>query len=326
MSEVPDRGAMAAVVTGANGGIGLEVARGLAARHAHVVLAVRSRERGQAAAIAIQAGNPDASLQVLELDLADLASVHSFAETVRSRLDRLDLLINNAGIGSPSLQHTVDGFELVFGTNHLGPFALTGLLLPAILATPKARVVTISSMAHGVGKIDLDNLDGSKGYADMQAYAQSKLAALLFAYELQRRLAVAGKSQISVACHPGWVATNMTSKSKNPRPGAVERLVRALTRRLAPGPAQGARPAIYAATSPDVRGGDFIGPGGLFGVWGAPARVRSSALSYDEELAHRLWQVSESMTGVHYAFAGAQQEVVASTSSAGWRLDIKAGG
>lgn len=316
---------MTAVVTGASWGIGLEVARGLAARQAHVVLAVRSRGRGQAAASAILATNPNASLEVVELDLADLASVRRFAETVRSRLDRLDLLINNAGIGSPSLQYTVDGFELVFGTNHLGHFALSGLLLPAIFGSPAARVVTVSSMAHGVGRIDFENLDGSKSYSDMQAYPQSKLAALLFAYELQRRLAAVGTGQLSVACHPGWVATNLTLTSKNPRPGAVERLVRALTGRLALSPAQGARPVLYAATSPDVRGGDFIGPGGLFGVWGDPARVRSSGLSYDEDAARRLWQVSESMTGVRYAFTGAQQEVVTSTSSAGRWLDVKAG-
>jgi NAD(P)-dependent dehydrogenase (short-subunit alcohol dehydrogenase family) len=293
---------MKAVVTGANSGIGLEVARGLASRGAHVVLAVRRIDRGQAAASAILASSPGARLEVMELDLADLASVHRFADALGARPDGLDLLINNAGVASTLLQRTADGFELGFGTNHLGHFALTGLLLPAILASPGGRVVTVTSLAHASGRIDFDNLDGSNGYSPSAAYSQSKLANVLFAYEFERRFSAAGAGQLSVACHPGWAATNMTvgSAEQNRRP--QERLLRALARRLAPSAAQGARPIVFAATSTDVRGGDFIGPGGPFSVWGSPARVRSSALTYNQDLARRLWEVSESLTGVHYTF------------------------
>jgi NAD(P)-dependent dehydrogenase (short-subunit alcohol dehydrogenase family) len=237
------------------------------------------------------------------LDLANLATVHRFAEALRSRLDVLDLLVNNAGVGSAALRRTVDGFELVFGTNHLGHFALTGLLLPTMIASPKARVVTVTSLAHAMGHIDFDNLDGSKGYREARAYSQSKLANVLFAYELQRRLSAAGAAMLSVACHPGWAATNMGVEDHQ-RP--LDRLLRLLTTRLAPTAARGARPVIFAATSPDVRGGDYVGPGGPFGVSGGPARVRSSDRSYDEDLAHKLWEVSEEMTGVRYAFVAAR--------------------
>lgn len=303
-ADIPELTGVTALVTGASSGIGLEVARGLASRGAHVVLAVRSLERGQAAASAILATSPRASLEVMALDLADLGSVHRFAKGVGSKLPALDRLINNAGVASPSLQRTADGFELVFGTNHLGHFALTGLLLPTILAAPKARVVTVTSVTHAKGQIDFDNLDGSKGYKPARAYAQSKLANALFAYELQRRLSAVGAEQISVAAHPGWAATNMTIGSGGDQQRMRDRLLRLLAKRFAPSAAQGARPILYAATSGDVRGGDFIGPSGRFGVGGNPARIRSSDRSYDEDLARRLWEVSERMTGVHYTFAG----------------------
>ena len=303
--DIPDLIGKTAVVTGASSGIGLEVARGLASKRAHVVLAVRSTERGEAAASAILATSPRASMEVLSLDLADLASVHRFAEALGSRIDAIDLLINNAGVAGSSLQRTADGFELVLGTNHLGHFALTGLLLPRILSAPKARVVTVSSLVHISGHIDFDNLDASKGYKRTRVYSQSKLANVLFAYELQRRLSAASFTQLSVACHPGWAATNMTVGSPDENQRVLDRLFRLMSSRFAPTAAQGARPTLFAATSPDVRGGDFIGPGGRFGVWGSPTRVRSSARSYDEDLARHLWQASESMTGVRYSFAAA---------------------
>jgi NAD(P)-dependent dehydrogenase (short-subunit alcohol dehydrogenase family) len=224
--SVADGAGMTAVVTGANSGIGLEVARGLAARGAHVVLAVRSSERGQAAAAAIRATCPDASLVVMELDLANLATVRRFAEAFRSRLDGLDLLVNNAGVGSVTLRHTVDG---------------------------------------------------------------------LFAYELQRRLSAAGSAVISVACHPGWAATNMGVADHRRPP---DRLVRSLTTRFAPTAAQGARSVAFAAISSDVRGGDYVGPSGPFGMSGSPVRARSSDRSHDRELARKLWGVSEELTGV----------------------------
>lgn len=210
-AAIPDLTGETVVVTGASGGIGLEVARGLAGKGAHMVLGVRSTERGQSAASAILRVSSRASLEVTALDLADLASIHRFAETLEARFGATGLLVNNAGVASPSLRRTVDGFELDFGTNHLGHFAPTGLLLPMLFFSPKARVVTVTSMAHRRGRIEFGNLDGSKSYSPARAYAQSKLANVLFAYELQRRLSEAGTGQLSVACHPGWAATNMTS-------------------------------------------------------------------------------------------------------------------
>ena len=300
-SEIRGLSGVTAVVTGASSGIGLEVVRGLASRGAHVVLAVRSLERGQAAASAIRSTTPGASLDVMALDLADLASVHRFAEALSLRMRALDLLINNAAVGTASLQHTMDGFELVFGTNHLGHFALTGLLLPILMAYPLTRVVTVSSMAHAMSHIDFDNLDGSKGYAETRAYAQSKLANLLFAYEFQRRLTSAQRTQLSVACHPGWAATSLAAGPRE-QLRLHQRLLHWLTMRIAPSPAKAARYVLYAATAPDVTGGDYIGPSGRFGVSGSPARVRSSVESHDLAVARQLWEVSERMTGVHYAF------------------------
>jgi NAD(P)-dependent dehydrogenase (short-subunit alcohol dehydrogenase family) len=302
VADIPDLTGMTAVVTGANRGIGLEVARGLAGQGAQVVLAVRRTGRGEAAAAAIAAASPGASVAVMALDLADLGSVHRFAAAARSRWQVLDLLVNNAGVGSASLRRTADGFELVFGTNHLGHFALTGLLLPALTGPPAARVVTVASLAHARGHIDFANLDAAQGYAMGRAYAQSKLANLLFAYELQRRLSAAGAGLVSVAAHPGWAATEMEIRPPGERQRLSDELGHRLTRHLAATPAQGAQPILFAATSPQVRGGDYIGPGGRSGLRGPPAAVRSSDQSHDPELARRLWQVSEDMTGVHFSF------------------------
>jgi NAD(P)-dependent dehydrogenase (short-subunit alcohol dehydrogenase family) len=292
-AAVPDLAGVTAVVTGASSGIGLEVTRGLARCGAHVVLGVRSAGRGQSAASAILETSPRASLEVLALDLADLASVRRFAGTLRARHGALGLLVNNAGVASPALRHTADGFELDFGTNHLGHFALTGLLLPALTASPQARVITVTSMAHRRGGIGFADLDGSKAYSPARAYSQSKLANVLFAYELQRRLSKSAEATLSVACHPGWAATAVTLGSAGERPRLTDRAYHLLARRFAPSAAKGAEPVLFAATSPGVRGGDFIGPGGRLGV-------PSSDGSHDENLARHLWQVSEHMTGVRY--------------------------
>jgi NAD(P)-dependent dehydrogenase (short-subunit alcohol dehydrogenase family) len=305
-AAIPDLTGLTAVVTGASGGIGLEVARGLAGNGAHVVLGVRSTGRGQSAASSIWRTSARASLDVMALDLADLASIHRFAAALQTRLGRLELLVNNAGVASPALQRTADGFELDFGTNHLGHFALTGLLLPMLFTAPKARVITVTSMAHRRGRIDFGNLDGSGRYSPARAYAQSKLANVLFACELQRRLSHAGASLLSVACHPGWAATAMTLGSAGDNPRLRDRLVHLLARRFAPSAAQAAQPILFAATSPDVQGGDFIGPGGRFGVRGAPGRVRSGDRAREEDLARRLWQVSKQLTGLRYALPGGQ--------------------
>jgi NAD(P)-dependent dehydrogenase (short-subunit alcohol dehydrogenase family) len=299
-ADIPELTGVTAVVTGASGGIGLEVARGLARNGAQVVLAVRSTDRGQSAASAIQRANPGALLEVMALDLADLASVHRFAEALKPRLAAVDLLVNNAGVASPSLRRTVDGFELDFGTNHLGHFALTGLMLPGMIPSPRARVITVTSMAHRRGHIDFGNLDGAKGYSPARAYAQSKLANVLFAVELQHRLSAMGAGLLSVCCHPGWAATGMTLGTAQDHPRLQDRLFHLLARRLAPGADQGAQPVLFAATSPAVRGGDFIGPGGRFDVCGPPARVHPAERAQDQDLARHLWEVSEEMTGVHY--------------------------
>ena len=303
VADIPDLTGMTAVVTGANRGIGLEVTRGLACKGAHVVLAVRRTGRGDEAAAAIRATSPGAWMEVMALDLADLASVHRFAAAVSSRWQALDLLVNNAGVGSASLRRTADGFELVFGTNHLGHFALTGLLLPALTGPPTARVVTVASLAHARGHIDFGNLDAAHGYAMGRAYAQSKLANLLFAYELHRRMSAAGAGVLSVAAHPGWAATEMEVRPPGEHRRPLEQVAHVLTMHLAATPAQGAQPILYAATSPAVRGGDYIGP--RSGLRGPPAPVRSSDRSHDPDLARRLWQVSEDMTGVHFNFPAA---------------------
>jgi len=305
VADIPDLGGVTAVVTGANRGIGLEIVRGLATKGAHVVLAVRRPEHGEAAAASMRATSPRLSLEVMRLDLADLASVHRFAEALGSKQGTLDLLVNNAGAAPDSPPRTVDGFERAFGTNHLGHFALTGLLLPSLLASPGGRVVTMTSFAHGMGRIDFGSLDGSKGLPDLRAYAQSKLANLLFAYELQRRLSAANAPLLSVACHPGVAATPGLLGSLTEQKGVLAGLMHALAMRYAPTAAQGARPALFAATWPGLPGGEYIGPSGWLGVRGGPAPARSSRRSHDKALARLLWEISESMTEVHYTFAPA---------------------
>ena len=228
----------------------------------------------------------------MHLDLSDLESVRSFVDDYTSRFDRLDLLINNAGIMMTPYGKTADGFELQFGTNHLGHFALTGLLLDLLVRTPGARVVTISSMGHRTGEMDFENLNGEKEYNRQGAYTQSKLANLLFAYELQRRLETSGADTISTAAHPGWTATNLQAHFT---------LGRMLNPLIAMKREMGALPTLRAATAPDVQGGDYYGPGGWQGMRGYPQKEQSSELSYDRELATSLWTISEELTGVKYS-------------------------
>ena len=294
-SDIPDQHGRTAVITGANSGIGLEAARYLAARGAHVVLACRDEGRAAAAAAAIAAGVPGAEAETLALDLSSLESVRSAAAEIRSRYPRLDLLVNNAGVMMPPLGRTTDGFELQFGTNHLGHFALTGLVLPSLLGVPGSRVVTVSSNGHKVGRIRFDDLQWEHGYRRMGAYAQSKLANLLFTYELQRRLAAAAAPTIAVAAHPGTSDTALVRHL----PAFAQ-----LGSRLAPnqGAAMGALPTLRAATDPAVAGGDYYGPAGLGEFAGPPRLVRSSSRSHDEAAQRRLWAVSEELTGVTFAF------------------------
>ena len=289
--DVPDQRGRTAVVTGANTGIGFEAARVLAERGATVVLACRNVDKAKQAADRI-AG----TAEVVRLDLTSLASVHTAAEELRSRFDRLDLLINNAGVMWPPRSTTEDGFELQFGTNHLGHFAFTNLLLDRLLPVEGSRVVTVSSLGHRTGRIDFDDLQSERRYGRHRAYAQSKLANLLFTYELQRRLTAAGAPTIAVAAHPGGSSTELTRHL----PGFVRPLNNTLGRLLMQNPQMGALPTLRAATDPGVRGGDYYGPSRRFEVVGHPKRVRSNARSHDTDVQRRLWAVSEQLTKVTY--------------------------
>ena len=288
---MPDLTGETAIVTGANSGIGYEMARALARKGARVILACRNKDKGAAAGRRIVQEDPGAKAELMQLDLSDLASVRRFADEFTSQYDRLDMLINNAGIMRTPFGKTADGFELQFGTNHLGHFALTGLLLALIIHTPQARIITISSGGHRFGKIDFDNLNGEKEYDPGGAYGQSKLANLLFTYELQRRFEDAGIPTIAAAAHPGWTVTNLQ---------VHWRMLRVLNPFIGQKPIMGALPALYAAAAPDVQGGDYYGPNGWLGLRGHPIKVPSSDSSYDTVVAAKLWTVSEELTGVRY--------------------------
>jgi NAD(P)-dependent dehydrogenase (short-subunit alcohol dehydrogenase family) len=229
---------------------------------------------------------------VKQLDLSDLASVNSFAQGFHSEYDRLDMLINNAGVMAIPYEKTADGFERQFGTNHLGHFALTGLLLDLLLSTENSRVVTVSSTGHRTGRINFEDLNSEESYSKWGAYGQSKLANLLFAYELQRSLAAVGSTTISAAAHPGYTATNLQS-------GTIFRFLNPI---MAQSQEMGALPTLYAAVADDVNGGDYIGPGGFMEQRGYPKKVHSNGSSHDEMIARKLWQVSEEMTGVKFDF------------------------
>jgi NAD(P)-dependent dehydrogenase (short-subunit alcohol dehydrogenase family) len=292
-----DQDGRVAIVTGSNSGIGKVAAGELARKGATVVMAVRDVTRGEEAAAGLRDDRDGGDLVVMELDLADLASVRAFTNAYRQRFDRLDLLVNNAGVMMPPASRTADGFELQFGTNHLGHFALTGRLMDLLLATEGSRVVTVSSMAHKWGGIDFDDLQWEKrNYSKGGSYGQSKLANLLFTYELQRRLDLAGVDTIATAAHPGWTATNLQRSSG---------LFRMLNPLMAMKPWQGALPTLMAATGKEVRGGEYYGPRGFQEMRGYPGQVDSNEASRDEGTARRLWEVSEQLTGVSFdALAG----------------------
>ncbi|MCV7345183.1 SDR family NAD(P)-dependent oxidoreductase [Mycolicibacterium rhodesiae] len=289
-ADIPDQTGRTAVITGANTGLGYETARALAAKGAHVVLAVRNLDKGKAAADLIVRRYPGADVSVQELDLTSLTSIRAAADELRARHDRIDLLINNAGVMMTPKQTTQDGFELQFGTNHLGHFALTGLLLDRVLAAPGSRVVTISSNGHRFGSIRFDDLQSERSYDRTRAYGQSKLANLLFTYELQNRLAAT--DTIAVAAHPGSSATELGRNL----PKVVEWGFGLTVQRSE----MGALPQLRAATDPTVRGGQYYGPGGLLQMRGYPKLVSSNRRSHDVAAQKRLWAVSEELTGVTY--------------------------
>jgi NAD(P)-dependent dehydrogenase (short-subunit alcohol dehydrogenase family) len=298
--DIPDQAGRVALVTGGNSGLGFETVKALAGKHAHVILACRDTAKGNAAQDHVCQQTPDASIEVMPLDLASLASVRQFAEAFTLKHNQLHILINNAGVMATPHRTTADGFELQFGTNHLGHFALTGLLLDVLLKTPNSRVVTVSSMAEQMGRINLDDLMSEKSYERWTAYSQSKLANVLFAHELQRKLNAERASTISLAVHPGVTATNLRTKLMTRETPLLHRIQGHFWEMLSQSVEMGALPQLYAATASNVKGGAFYAPGGFLQRAGYPKKVRSSRRSYDETLAKQLWAVSEKLTGVEY--------------------------
>jgi len=302
-TDVGDQSGRIALVTGGNSGIGWDAVRVLAISGAKVLLGCRSLERGNEATLRIREIHPEADVQLLQMDLADLDSVREAAARVRSAHEKLDLLINNAGLMATPEQRTAQGFEMQFGVNHLGHFALTGLLLAQLLEVPGSRIVTVSSTGHRPGRIHFEDLNWGSDYGPWAAYFQSKLANLLFTYELQRRLDAAGRKTAALAAHPGGSRTNLGHENPG---GFLNNLLDSsrplIERFLLQSSAMGSLPTLRAATDPDARGGEYYGPGGFGEQTGHPVRVESSRRSKDVDVARRLWQASEDLTGVKYDF------------------------
>ncbi len=301
--DIPDQSGRIAVVTGANSGIGLIAARELARAGATVVLGCRNPERGEQAAQTIRSAVAGARVEVAQLDLADLASIAACAQALHESHAHLDLLVNNAGVMATPHRTTADGFELQFGTNHLGHFAFAGRLLDLLLAAPAPRVVSVSSGAHRFGKMNFEDLQSERRYSKWRVYGQSKLANLLFAFELQRRAAAAQSALLSVAAHPGYAATNLqTTGPKMAGNGLEERISVLANRIFAQSDEQGALPTLYAATVADVPPGAYVGPDGPLEQRGHPKLVGTTAAARDEHDAAELWAISEELTGVSYDF------------------------
>lgn len=294
MADLPRLNGKLALVTGANRGLGFEIAQALCAAGARLVIACRDSDKAEAACARLRQAHPSAQVETLPLDLADLNSVRHCAAEFSQHHDRLDILCNNASAIMVSKGVTADGFETHLGTNHLGHFALTGLLLPALQASPAARIVNTASIAHRLTRgLDLDDpFFERRPYKEMDAYGQSKLAALLYTAELDRRLRQAGSTTIAVAAHPGYTATNLDTGNL---------LIRLSTRLFAQPVAMGALPALYAATAGDVRGGEYFGPGGFKELRGDPVRVGRRLEADDIVLAQQLWDWSQRLTDVDYS-------------------------
>lgn len=299
-ADIPDLSGKVIIVTGGNSGVGYEAAIEFARHGAETILACRSVEKGMAAVAAIQLELPDAAVELMSLDLASLASVRAFAADFKAQYDRLDVLVNNAGIMMVPYQLTEDGFESQFGTNHLGHFALTGLLSELLLNTPGSRVVNISSMGHRSGVMDFDNLmyEGGEGYGSQAAYGRSKLANILFTNELQRRFEAAGVDAIAVAAHPGISNTNLAAHLYEER--WYIKMAMPLATLLLQSAAMGALPTLRAAVDPTVKGGEYYGPDGSGERRGYPVLVQASDACYNLADAQQLWQVSEELTGISF--------------------------
>lgn len=301
-ADVADQTNKVFVITGANSGLGLEATKVLAQKGATVVMACRTVEKAEAVAAPIREGARQARLEVMALDLSSLDSVGRFADALASRFPRVDVLMNNAGVMALPYRKTADGFEMQFGTNHLGHYALTARVLPLLEANGRARVVSVSSMAHRMGAIRFDDLQWEKSYSKWPAYGQSKLANLLFTYELERWLRANGKSTIAVAAHPGYSSTNLQAVGPQMEQSSVGSFFMKLGNSLVAQSAErGALPQVYAAVHPDVKGGQYIGPDGFMELSGFPKVVDSNPASKDEAVAKRLWEVSAQLTRVAFA-------------------------
>jgi NAD(P)-dependent dehydrogenase (short-subunit alcohol dehydrogenase family) len=302
--EIPDQTGKVAIVTGANSGLGRIAALELTRHGAQVVIACRSVDKGEAAAGEIIANVGGLEPLVRKIDLGNLESIHTFADEFTGR--RVDILLNNAGLMMTPFGTTSDGFETQFGTNHLGHFALTGLLLEALERAPAGRIVTVSSNEHKGGSIDFDDLQSKNGYSPRGAYQRSKLANAIFAIELDRRLRASGSPAISVFAHPGYAATNLQSTGPT---GIMKQIMKVTNLVVAQAPERGALPSLYAATAPGVEGGQYFGPDGPGEMRGLPKRVKAKAEAYDPEIGARLWALSEELTGVHYPQQGERVSV-----------------
>ncbi|MDP4117315.1 MAG: SDR family NAD(P)-dependent oxidoreductase [Bacteroidota bacterium] len=291
--NIPGQKGKVVIVTGSSSGLGFQDANVLAGKNASVIIAVRNLEKGNNAANKIKTNYKDADVSVMELDLANLNSVKKFAENFKQKYSRLDLLINNAGVMVPPYSKTADGFELQFGTNHLGPFALTGLLIDLIKDTKNSRIVNVSSAAHKYGNINFDDLNWEKRkYKPWKAYGDSKIANLYFTYELKKKLEASNSSAKVAAAHPGWTATELQRHS-----GFFVGILNVL---FAQTIEMGALPTLYAATAEDVNSGEYFGPSNWQEWRGYPKKVESNELSHDTKIAAKLWEVSEKLTGIHF--------------------------
>lgn len=301
VNDIPNQTGRVAIITGANSGLGYESAVALARKQAQVIIASRDQTKGQAALKKLIQQVPNAKAEFMTLDLASLASIRAFATEFNSRYSRLDLLLNNAGVMAIPRKETVDGFETQFGVNHLGHFALTGLLLSTILNTPNSRIVNTTSGAQSIGRIHFEDLQLKRGYTRYGAYGQSKLANVLFTFELQRKLQAAAATTISLCAHPGYASTSLQHTSANTSNSLLENVFYSFANPIVAQSAEmGALPQLYAATASGVKGGEMYGP--RFYTRGYPTLAVATPRAYDEADARRLWQVSEELTGVHYSF------------------------